>query len=672
MGIYHIKLTGQPILFNDEIGYWSNSYFLTGGDWTSVTGKINYYSYGYSLLLVLLQIPGRWFGWYWKQMYWAGIVLNSLMMVGGFFLSMKIAERMLPRMNRYVRYVACAVIFFYPATIVYEHITWTECTLVFFFWLLLYLMIRTVDYPSVWNHVALAMVAFYMYTVHQRSLGIVMSVIFLVLYRSILRKNTLPQVGAFFGVMYIYYLIHTAVKKNLQKVNYLGGAKKNLRDVLGYALTKRAFLILMMGIALMFVLWLIQKGLGRWVFFCTVVIAVFVVAYVAKNGLTILQSVEKNRLAVNEFAGQIGKLLKLFTRNGMIRIGISIAGKWFYLAGATGFVVCWAIIGLFKNAFVMIWDGCKRLWITVTGHTVRLRDFEDFDRNCWLLGVFLCWFSTFMICAIYKEGFYKNDDLFNGRYNEFVLGFLILYGLYLLLEDKHWWLHLPIILVLYVSAGWLCQYAMDEIQRTEFELAHSVVLGRLIWNYVVPNGRIRIVLKWMIPLGTSFILLVKVGRERIPRVAVVRTLIALLIPLYAWSYLGTTIVDAYVTVRNRKQAEPFPEMSSKIELMGADKPIYFLTDYNDGRSAGLLQFMLPESSVTVTNMASVDLTQDAFYVMRREMADLPQVHENCQQMVRRSGYVLFVSKHGGLYERWNWLYGDMQKEDEIKIPYISH
>ena len=46
LATYRLSDIGQPILFNDEIGYWSNSAFFMGDDWTSVTGRIAYYSYG--------------------------------------------------------------------------------------------------------------------------------------------------------------------------------------------------------------------------------------------------------------------------------------------------------------------------------------------------------------------------------------------------------------------------------------------------------------------------------------------------------------------------------------------------------------------------------------------------------------------------------------------------
>lgn len=110
-----------------------------------------------------------------------------------------------------------------------------------------------------------------------------------------------------------------------------------------------------------------------------------------------------------------------------------------------------------------------------------------------------------MISAIYKEGFYKNDDLFNGRYVEFTIGFLLLYSLERLLNDKKWVRKALLCMVLYIAAGRLCQYAIDELGRTEFELAHCVMFGRVVWNYEVPIGKVREVEGYIFPLAICFL-----------------------------------------------------------------------------------------------------------------------------------------------------------------------
>lgn len=272
----------------------------------------------------------------------------------------------------------------------------------------------------------------------------------------------------------------------------------------------------------------------------------------------------------------------------------------------------------------------------------------------WLLGVLFAWFSTFMISSIYKEGLYKNDDLVNGRYTEFVLGFVLLYGLYRLLNDKKWVRSFIIFMILYILGGRLCQYAWDELQRKEFELAHCVMFGRVVWNYEVPHGKVEQLQGYIVPLIVYFMVLLKPLRERFTRVKAARTVLALMIPVVAWSYLGRAIVDAYVVVRNEKQAEPFIQIADWIRVLNRGEKVYYICDSGNDRNPGALQYMLSEVPVTVTSIEEAPLEEDAFFVMKHYFWDGEGsiVPEKCETMMRLSGYVLAINKSQNLARRW--------------------
>lgn len=655
LAIYRLSEIGQPILFNDEVGYWSNSVFFMGKDWTSVTGRIGYYSYGYSLLLVPLRALGALFGWNWKGLYHAGVVLNASFLVMGYALALKLAKRYLPKMGCLVRTAACFALFTYSSYIVYAHITWTECTLMFFFWVFLYVMMGVTDRPGIGNHIAFAMVAFYIYTVHQRALGIVVTSVLIVLYMRILGKNRLKDAAAFLGTMYLYSLVHAMVKGNLQNVNYLGGEPGGMGVILGYALTKRSFVVLAAGGVLLAFLWLLEKGKRKAVLALLAAGIVGVIIYLRMGGsiLSAIGGGEANRLSTNDFSGQWGVVKNLFTRNGLIRLGISITGKWFYMASVTGLVVCWGIYGLFENAFILLWGHIRHILPkqSKADDTVQADTWKD---RIWFLGVLFSWFSTFMISAIYKEGFYKNDDLVNGRYTEFVLGFVLLFGLYRLINDKKWVRTAAIYMVLYILAGKLCQYAWDELQRKEFELAHCVMFGRVVWNYQVPNGRVRELWRYILPMTVSFMILLKPARERFPKAAVVRTILALMIPVAAWSHLGRAIVDAYVVVRNEKQSQPFVQFSDWIQVIGSGEPVYYICDSGNDRNPGSLQYMLQDTPVTVIAPGTSSFEEDAFYIMKTHLwatEDTPPP-ENCETMMQLGGYVMAINRDGNLAKKW--------------------
>ena len=666
LATYRLSETGQPILFNDEIGYWSNSAFFMGMDWKSVTGRIGYYSYGYSLLLVLVRALARWQYWDWRTLHHAAVVLNAGFLVGGYAIALKLAARYLPKMSRAVRVMACFTVFTYGSYIVYAHITWTECTLMFFFWVFLYVMMRLTDRPGIGNHVAYAVVSFYLYTVHQRALGVVVTSVIIVLFMRIRRQNKLRDMAAFFVSLYVCGLLHVMVKKNLQNVNYLGGEPVGLRGLLEYALTKKSLLLLAAGAAVFVLFWLIEKRKRKTALALAAVGMLLGLWYLRRNGLVVTGG-EENRLSMNDFSGQWGVVRNLLTQNGLIRLGISMTGKWFYMATVSGLVVCWGIFGLFRNAFTLFGESIRQRAMVFAGRrrygaqdhlrktdNTMFGDTDQWKERIWLLGVLLAWLGTFMISAIYKEGFYKNDDLVNGRYTEFVLGFVFLFGLYQLQNDKKWVRATIVYVVLYILAGMLCQYAWDELQRKEFELAHCVMFGRVVWNYEVPAGKIAALWRYVLPLTASFFLLLKPAGERFPKLAAARTIAALMIPVVAWSHLGRTIVDRYVVVRNEKQAEPFVEFASRIRLLHEDEPVYYLSDSYNDRKQGLLQFMLQDIPVSVMDSTESSFEEDAFYVMKNHLWQMggADVAEACEIIDCLGGYTLAVRKNGEPMMRW--------------------
>lgn len=707
LATYRLSDIGQPILFNDEIGYWSNSAFFLGMDWTSVTGRIGYYAYGYSLLLIPLRLLSRVFYWGWSSLYHAAVVMNGCFLVMSFVIALKLSERYLTGMNRLVRTAACFAVCTYSSYLVYAHIAWTECTLMFFFWVFLYVMMRLTDRPTVGNHIAFALVSFYLYTVHQRALGIVVSAVVIVLYMRILRKNSLRDTAAFLGSVYVCGLLHSMVKTNLQQVNYLGGEPVGLQGLLGYAFTKTSFVFLAGGLVLFLVLYLVEKRKYKILLaFLAAGTALGIGAFAYGGGQALLNPAAEggNRLSVNDFAGQWGVVRNLLTAKGLARLGVSMAGKWFYMAAASGLVACWGIWGLFKNVWYLLQDSIGQLRLaygkrtetgteaeteietkteteieketetetgteieketkteaetetgTQTGKGVRSREAVGLSDRIWLFGLFLGWFSTFTISALYKEGLYKNDDLFNGRYVEFTVGFVLLYGFYRLLNDRKWVRTTVLYVLLYIAAGKLCQHLVDGLERKEFELAHCVMFGRVFWNYQVPYGRVAALTRYVMPLSLSFIVLLKLAREKLPRVAVARAALALMIPVAAWSYLGKTIVDAYVVVRNEKQERPFVQLSDWIRILGSGEKVYYIVDSANDRNPGLLQFMLQEQPVTVAAVTDLTYQEDAFYVMKEYfwMREDVALADECEVIMQTAGYIMAVNKNQNLARRWD-------------------
>ena len=671
-GTYRYRESTMPILLNDEYGYWSNSAYFTGSDWSSVTSKIPYYSYGYSLVLAPVRLFSRWRGLCWAETYQLAQLVNVSFLVVGFFIAVQLCRRYMKNLNWVVRSMACFTVMVYGSNLFYAHITFTECTLNVVFWIFLYMMMRVIDRPSVANHIGYAVTAFYIYTVHQRSLAILATSVLVVLYLRIVRKNTLKQTAAFGVAYYGCSLLHSMIKGTLQNVCYMGNEPGGLAESLQYIFTKKSMLILVMCLVLFVLLFLLDKGKVRLVL-CVItaglaVAVVYVVTHAGELGAA--QSDVPAKIAMNDFAGQWEKIQGIFSKSGLVRLGTSMVGKWFYLAASTGLVICWGMRNLFGNFFLMLADSAKRFVTAVKGREPAYTQeagiqavAADWNDRIWYTGVFLAWFGTFMICAIYKEGFYKNDDLVNGRYHEFVIGIILLYSLNILIKEKNWLITALVSLVMYVAAAWFCQFAMNELKRTEFELAHCVMFGRVIWNYQVPYGRIKVLSQYVLGLSAAFFAVFKLGSYFIKsnKVAAARCVLALFIPVYVWVHLADTIVDNYVVVRNEKQMGAMPVVAAWIESLGVDAPVYFAEDYLSARQAAVIQFMLQDREITMTHIYDMTFDEDAYYIINnRYLFEEPRVEENCKTVVSVGSYALVINKEQELSRRWEYYEEIMQ------------
>lgn len=350
-------------------------------------------------------------------------------------------------------------------------------------------------------------------------------------------------------------------------------------------------------------------------------------------------------------------------------------GKWYYLAAATGLVICWGLRDLFLNAIFLAVDSCKRFVAVLRGreHTISSKIQEDFEKHLFLFGMFLSFASAFMINALYKEGFYKVDDLINGRYVEYLIGFVLVYSIERMLADRYWLWYWTAFLVAYLVAGAYCQYAFDELQRTEYELIHATVFGRVFWNYESPTGKIKEVARYVVPLAAGFVLIFKAGSSGIMknRLATFRLIVALVLPVAAWNHIYTEIVDHYVVVRNEKQSGAAPQIAEWVNRLSGGENIYFITDGLSYRQGEILQYIIGSQKLNLTDFGSVNFEEDGLYILNNNLLDTDIIKEKCAVVDTKGSYALVISKNQSLAERWQW-YVEQTKPQPIQyIEYIE-
>lgn len=659
-GVYKLTEVGQPLAYGDEFGYWSNSSFFIGQDWSQTTKSINYYSYGYSLLLIPIRLLAHLLGWNHRLMFQTAVVMHALMLTGAFFIARQLCIRYMSDLHWLIRDLACLTVMLYPSFIVYAHMTLTETTLAFLFWVFFYAMMRMTDKPALANHIGFAAVAFYMYIVHQRCLGVLIASVIVVVYLRLLKRNRLSHVAAFFGFLCAAGIVHSAVKRKLQNDFYMAREPAGWNDVVGYALNNRTLVLVLAAAVCLLALYLIDKGKGRLVavsgLIAAVMLCIALVAHV--DSIRNIAGGANARIAVNDFTGQIGKVFDAFTLPGFLRLLISIAGKWFYIATASGLIICFAIWDLGRRFFCLLWDGARRMAYMVAGKAAALdgRVAPRTPEDVWYLGVFLAWLGTFGISAVYMTIIERVNDLVYGRYQEAAACFLFLYGFYVLLHDRKWLRHMAVFMAMYLLAAWLCQYLFDGLGTSDFERVHSVVLNGMFRDNEVPYGKVWQTAARAAAAGIAVCALVKVYVGGFPgkftKVDLARTCLALVGAACIWGRMGIASVESYVIAVNKNIERSVPTIAAWINRLSHGEEVYFMRDTRGFRMGLVLQFYLFEDEITMSTTQSMSPDEEAFYVVGIEYGRREDVKEQYSTIVETPDFALLAPKDGEIYQRF--------------------
>lgn len=198
-------------VINDEFGYWGIAASWAGQDWSSLLGSTPYYSFGYSILLV----PLYWMGIQPHMMYRVALIYNALFLIGSFLLAVKCSQQLFPKRNEKLRIFICFTITLYSNNIIQAHFAWTESLLYFLFWLLFYVIISVVQKPSTMNIMASVLITGYMYYVHQRTVGVLLSVIIFFSILFFCKKVSFKQIALCMALIGLVFLAGSQIKNEI-------------------------------------------------------------------------------------------------------------------------------------------------------------------------------------------------------------------------------------------------------------------------------------------------------------------------------------------------------------------------------------------------------------------------------------------------------------------------
>lgn len=327
----HISVRGLPYVYNDEFGYWASAAWFTGKDWSGIISNIPYYSYGYGVILsLIIRITGSM-----SRAYKIAIALNGVWLAFGFCFLYRTGEEIYSDIDKTHLALAALAATVFSSNIVEVNYSWPEVFLFFLFCFLFYFVVLVIKRPSVAKMILLAVILGYSFYVHQRTLGIIVSVCISMGLLLIFKKISLRQILGFIIPFVICMIIGAIIKRSV--------------------ITE---------------IW---------------------------NSADIVHG--------NDFQGQIGTIISIFSLIGIWKLLLSFLGKLYYVFASTFFLVPFAIYMIIMRCIVQKKDN---------------RTIDDY----FFAGIFLilAFIFTMGINSIFMINPHNVTHIVYGRYTDNIFG----------------------------------------------------------------------------------------------------------------------------------------------------------------------------------------------------------------------------------------------------------
>lgn len=209
--ILHMNDRTVPYIYNDEFGYWAVAANFRGYDWSAVYKNISYYSYGYGILLALFLFIFQNTG----NAYMASFLLNAIWLCGSFWCLIYIAGKLKPDVNKNLKCIIALVCTLYINNVTQSYYTWPENLLFFLYCVIVCMLYTILKRPTVFKMIALGGICTYSYTVHQRTIGIIIAVGMTMVIFWITKKIKFVHLCSFALVFLICFAAANGVKGHI-------------------------------------------------------------------------------------------------------------------------------------------------------------------------------------------------------------------------------------------------------------------------------------------------------------------------------------------------------------------------------------------------------------------------------------------------------------------------
>lgn len=269
-------------LIPDEFGYWTYAATLSGCDWSDIVSLGSYYSFGYTLILYpIFQIFQDSI-----VAYRAAVTVNFLLMILAYFVLLKNIMRLQEERQKTISLILITgIAILYPSWLHYSRSTMTEIVVMSMYIIICMLMTLYLDNHKPGILVALIISLIYIYTVHMRTVAILIAAVITLIVYAVTHSNS-----------------------NRKK-------------------TIQISTVIILGILLL-------------------IVATYIKKYITGN---IYTAIAQESVAGNDYSGQVGKIKGIFTVQGFRNLIISVLCKIWYLGLTSFGLFYWGLYVCFKR-----------------------------------------------------------------------------------------------------------------------------------------------------------------------------------------------------------------------------------------------------------------------------------------------------------------------------------
>lgn len=519
LSLYNIAHLNMLVVIPDEFGYWANAALMAGKDWSGTTPISPYYSFGYSLILA----PLFWLFSSTSMMYKAAIVMNTVFYIFAYLLSFQCFSRIFKDKSKKSIALLCSIVALYGANLFNVNIAWVEPFIYMLFWLSVYLLVLINENAKNSKVILFAFVLVYMYTVHQRALGVVVCGIFIMFILALIKKISIRQFGLFMLIVVLCFIAQIMIKNHIVSI-----------------------------------LW--NRPIST---------------YIGN---------------VNDYGGQLSKVIDIMTSPvSFLKFIRGILSRYLYLIISSASIIIFGIIYVVKKFIAYIQTK---------------KEFPIIEVYC-----FFCLLFSIAISSIYFYQSQRIDTIIYGRYSEFVMVPMLIFGLYYLLNQsfsfKQAFMNGAYILCVSIL---IYQY----MSKSSSFLQVGTVNAAMFYNTNTYSFHIIVYICFGIIFCSLFYFL-WTRKPFIFRMTSICMLIAF------WMFSSYGVMEENIKI-NQDYASNMTQISEKISNIDNSKQIYFLCDTNPENSiknnlVEILQYLLPYKNIQIIQKDELNNLEEEYYLV---------------------------------------------------------